>query len=131
MLNVKPNPLKKAFEKIGIQVAYLAVGYCPCERSGHHYDTEVLEVVLKTEQKHLLDGKWFSPSTEFPEYKEWHDKQDNFYFPNGKNNSRQWSEDQWELFADKASAQRKANMWAENDVSEEMAASGFIDGETQ
>lgn len=103
--------------------AYLALGYCPSQRSGGFYETTVLEVEL--EDPNLL-SEWFNASLVFLEAFNWLKKKEEFFFPSGKNPAFEWSEEQWQLFLDKDKAEEKAQKWANNDLTDEMASAYIL-----
>lgn len=101
-----------------VKPAFLTLGYCPSQRSGGYYDSVVLPVFLNADQT-LLTAEWFDISI-FPQASAWFEERENFYFPNGKDESRHWSETQYQIYDNLTAAERKAQMWEGNDISEEM-----------
>lgn len=98
---------------------YLALGFCPSQRSGGYYDSCVVEV--KVEDSNLF-SEWFNVAAVFPEAKKWLEEKELFYFPGGKNPAFEWSEEQWQLFQTRQEAEAKASKWEDNDVTDEMFA---------
>ena len=96
---------------------FLAVGYCPSQRTGGYYDVSVIEVEVNG---NLFAEEWFNAPDVFPEAKKWFREKENFYFPEGKDPSSDWSEEQWHLCQTKDEAETKASKWENNDVVDEM-----------
>lgn len=96
---------------------YLAIGYCPSQRSGGYYDAAVIGVEVGDVS---LFSEWFNAVEVFPEAKKWLEEKELFYFPDGKNPASEWSEEQWQLFSKEEEAKAKASKWENNDVVDEM-----------
>ena len=99
---------------------FVALGYCPSTYTGQCYDTAIIAVFMSSGGfERLKSQEWFDPE-EIPQAVEWYREMEEYHFPMGKDQTKQWSEEQLEIYETFEKAERKVTMWANNDISEEL-----------